>query len=181
MDLQKLSPFNWFKKEEAEQPLSSRSLSPFQSMLSIHKELDDFFNNSFRSGDMSFGKDLQEQLSSLNKGMLRPKVDISETSELYHIDVEVPGVEEKDLTLNLESDGTLTISGKKSLETKSQDKEWHRVERSYGSFQRVLSLPKDADQERVSAKFKNGVLSIDVARRALSNDSSIRKIDIRSE
>lgn len=113
--------------------------------------------------------------------MLRPKVDISESTEQYHIDVEVPGVEEKDISLHLDNDGTLTVKGKKSFDKETKDKAWHRVERSYGSFQRVLTLPSDANQEQVQAKFKNGVLCIDVARMVQDNQSSVKKIDIQSE
>jgi HSP20 family protein len=95
------------------------------------------------------------------------------------IDVEVSGVYEKNIGLHLDSDGTLTIQGNKSHEKETKDKAWHRVERSYGSFQRILTLPDDVNQEQVQATFKNGVLKIDIARLAQDNQSSAKKIDIK--
>lgn len=83
--------------------------------------------------------------------------------------------------MHLDSDGILTIKGEKVLENKREDKEWHSIERSYGSFQRVLALPDDADRDYVDAKFKNGILSIDVGRKAIGNDSAVKKIEIQTE
>jgi HSP20 family protein len=77
--------------------------------------------------------------------------------------VEVPGVDEKDIELTI-ADGTLLIRGEKRYEKEDHDKQYHRVERSYGAFQRMLSLPTDADESKIAAKFKNGVLTVTIAK-----------------
>lgn len=65
-------------------------------------------------------------------------------------------------------DGTLTISGEKKYEKEDKDENTHFVERSYGSFRRVLALPQDIDQEAIDAKFRNGVLTITVPRKQMA-------------
>ncbi len=94
-------------------------------------------------------------------GMMLPKVDIAEESKHYTITVEVPGVEEKDIDVTI-ADGTLTIRGEKRHEQENRDRQYHRVERSYGAFQRVISLPNDSNEDAVEAKFKNGILTMTV-------------------
>lgn len=73
---------------------------------------------------------------------------------------------EKDITLELNK-GVLSIRGEKKEELETQERHYYRVERSYGSFQRVLALPDDCDQNSINASMKNGVLDISVARKAL--------------
>ena len=99
----------------------------------------------------------------MREGLIMPQVDIGESQKDYTITVEVPGVQEKDIDLTL-IDGTLTIRGEKRSEHEEKEKHYHRVERSYGSFQRILSLPNDADENTVKAKFKDGVLTITIAK-----------------
>jgi HSP20 family protein len=83
--------------------------------------------------------------------MLRPVVDIAEKDRLYEITAEIPGVDEKDTHLDLDLDldldlegDTLIIRGEKQQSQEQKNDNYHRIERSYGSFQRVLTLPEDA-------------------------------------
>ena len=96
-------------------------------------------------------------------GLLTPRLDISETEYELRIAAELPGVEQKDISVTLTGD-VLTIKGEKRTEseTKSGDKEptYHRVERSYGSFQRTMNVPYEIDPAKVDAKFKDGVLTV---------------------
>jgi HSP20 family protein len=110
--------------------------------------------------------------------MLKPTLDLSATDKKYTISVEIPGVDEKDVKLEIAND-TLTIRGEKKQENEEKDKNYYRVERSYGSFQRVLSLPEDADQAGVKATFKRGILFISMPRKAVPQ-ADVRKIDIKS-
>ncbi len=89
-----------------------------------------------------------------------PPMDIAEESDRLLIRVEVPGVEEKDLQVNFE-DGLLMISGERQFERK-EDRNYHRIERSYGSFSRSFTLPRNVDSNKISATFKNGILEIEV-------------------
>ena len=95
----------------------------------------------------------------------------------YAISVEVPGVDEKDVKIEL-ANNTLTIGGEKKQEKEEKEKNFYRVERSYGSFQRVLSLPEDADQEKIQATFKKGVLRITVPRKALPH-AEAKQIEVK--
>jgi HSP20 family protein len=93
--------------------------------------------------------------------MLSPKIDVGETKDAIEVTAELPGVDEKDLDLTL-ADGVLTVRGEKksAREEQDKDKNWHVVERSYGSFSRTIPLPFDPDPAKVEAKFDKGVLHI---------------------
>ena len=102
-------------------------------------------------------------------GLMTPRMDVSETDKELRITAELPGVEQKDISVTLTGD-VLTIAGEKRTEseTKSGDKEpmYHRLERSYGSFQRTMSVPYDIDPAKVDAKFKDGVLTVSLPKPA---------------
>lgn len=171
-----LTPWNWFKKEE-EQTLPVRRHNVLKEQdnpfVQLHREVDKLFDSFFAGFPLSpFRRDMNGWLN----GWVTPHVDISEGKNDYTITVEVPGVDEKDLELTL-ADGTLLVRGEKRYEKENSDRHYHRVERSYGSFQRMLSLPPDADEEKIDAKFKNGVLTITVARNPEAK-SGMRKIAI---
>ncbi len=72
----------------------------------------------------------------------------------------------------------LIISGEKSHESEAHDEGYHRVQCAYGHFRRILSLPEDADMDNISAKFRNGVLRVEIPRRKDSAWSPVRRIDI---
>lgn len=92
-----------------------------------------------------------------------PPVDVAEDSEKIHVKVEVPGMDEKDLKVNYE-DGLLTISGERQFERKD-DRNYHRIERQYGSFVRSFSLPRTVDATQIVASYRNGVLEIEVPKK----------------
>ena len=88
-----------------------------------------------------------------------PLVDISEDDREYVIKAELPEVKREDVKVTAE-EGTLTIMGERKFEKEEKGKKYHRVERSYGSFVRNFSLPDDASPAKVSAEFKDGVLTV---------------------
>ena len=90
-----------------------------------------------------------------------PRIDVSETDAELKIEAEMPGVDEKDVEVVL-SDGRLTIKGEKKQEKKEEKKDYHLVERSYGSFARSIGLPFEADPGQVKATVANGVLTVTV-------------------
>jgi HSP20 family protein len=98
------------------------------------------------------------------QGVLRPSLDIHETDKQYRITLEVPGVEQADIQLTVEDD-VLWVRGEKRHEQEHSEGQYHRIERSYGSFQRALNLPSDANQDAIRASFKNGVLTITIEKR----------------
>jgi HSP20 family protein len=86
---------------------------------------------------------------------LSPKIDVAESKDAIDVTAELPGVDEKDLDVTL-ANGMLTVRGEKRTERDEQDKDknWHVVERSYGSFSRSIPLPFDPDPAKVEAKFE---------------------------
>lgn len=90
-----------------------------------------------------------------------PAMDLVESGDSYHLRVDLPGVEERDVKVELE-DNTLTISGKRETRQEERKEGYLRVERGYGSFSRSLTLPEGVDPHQVKAHFENGVLEITV-------------------
>lgn len=90
-----------------------------------------------------------------------PVLDLSEDDAHYLVQLELPGVEMEDVEVTLE-DGALLISGERRIET--GERRVHRSERCFGRFSRKLLIPDDADADQIEARFRNGVLQIDVAK-----------------
>lgn len=113
-------------------------------------------------------------------GALAPKIDVSEAKDAVEVTAELPGVDEKDVEVTL-VDGVLTVRGEKKAEREEQDKDknWHVVERSYGSFSRSIALPFDPDASQVEAKFDKGVLRIRLPKPP-EKVASEKKIEIKS-
>jgi HSP20 family protein len=97
-------------------------------------------------------------------GTLAPRIDVSETGKELRLTVELPGVEEKDIDVSM-SGNELTIKGEKKAEQEEkkdaeEGRVFHRVERSFGAFQRTMTVPFDVEPEKISAEFKDGVLTV---------------------
>jgi len=92
-----------------------------------------------------------------------PLVDISEDDKEYRIKAELPEVMKEDVRVTA-VEGTLTILGERKFEKEEKGRKYHRVERAYGSFGRSFSLPEDASPAKVSAEFKDGVLTVHLAK-----------------
>lgn len=139
----------------------------------LHREFDDIFENFFRG----FSPAIRE---SNDDSLLAPRIDVTETDKAFNLTAELPGVEEKDVDVSL-SGNVLTIKGEKKSEYEEKDekKNYHRVERSYGSFQRSLTLPEEVDQAKIDASFKNGVLTIEIPKTA-EKTPEIQKIKVKS-
>jgi HSP20 family protein len=105
-------------------------------------------------------------------GTWAPKLDLSETKDAYMIKAEIPGVEQKDLSVSLQ-DQTLTIKGEKHKEKEEKDEKYHRIERSWGEFTRSIMLPGAAETEKVDATFKNGVLTITLPKTQAAKGTTI--------
>ena len=106
-----------------------------------------------------------------------PKLDVAELKDRFEIKAELPGMEEKDIDLSIE-DGLLTISGEKKAETEETDKGYYLKECSYGTFSRSVRLPDNIADDKIEAKFKKGVLTIDLPKKAIAPPKS-RKIAIK--
>lgn len=143
--------------------------SPF---LSLHREVNRLFDDVFRSFDSRL-----PAFSSLSSfAAAWPNVEISETDKEIRVSAEVPGLEEKDIEVLLD-DGVLTLKGEKRSETEDKDK--HFSERFYGRFERRIPLGVDVEEEKIDARFKNGVLSI-VLPKSAKAQSQVKRIAIKS-
>ncbi|WP_193370172.1 Hsp20/alpha crystallin family protein [Pelagibius marinus] len=104
------------------------------------------------------------------------RVDTSEDDKAYHVTAELPGMTEKDIEVTF-ADNMLTISGEKREEKEVKEENYHRRERSFGSFRRSFSLPSEVDEGKISAAFKDGVMTIDLPK-AKSAQKKAKKITI---
>ena len=101
-----------------------------------------------------------------------PAVDIRETDDALLVQAELPGVDKKDVKVEVH-DGVLTLSGERRYEKDVEEKNVHRVERAYGSFSRSFSLPTNIDSEHVEAEMKDGVLEVRLHKRESAKPKSI--------
>ncbi len=111
-------------------------------------------------------------------GAYMPSVDVTEDDKEIRIACELPGIDEKDIDITLAKD-SITIKGEKKQETEDKGKDYYRMERSYGSFQRMVPLPAEIDEEKAQADFKKGVLKITLPKSAEARQSR-RKIKVKS-
>ena len=93
-----------------------------------------------------------------------PQVDVTETDKEIKVSADIPGVEPKDIDVSVE-DGMLIIKGEKKYEREEKEKGQHRMERSYGSFERAIELPTEVDESKAKAEFKKGVLRLTLPKR----------------
>jgi len=104
--------------------------------------------------------------------MVSPAVDITEADDKYVVTAEIPGVKKDDLTIEIQ-DGVLSIRGEKRSEREEKKEKARWLERSYGAFTRAFTLPADAAPDKVSASFENGILKIEIAKRAEAKPKTI--------
>jgi HSP20 family protein len=100
-----------------------------------------------------------------------PAVDVLEENDRIIVKVEAPGVDEKDLRVTFE-DGLLTVTGERQFERK-EDRNYHRIERAYGSFTRTFTLPRSVDATQIVANYRNGVLEIEIPKKEESRPRQI--------
>ena len=138
---------------------------------SLFREIEKTFDDFSRRGPLA---------GYFGDGTAGPKVDVSEGKDGIEVTAELPGVDEKDIDLTLSND-VLTIRGEKKSERDETDKEknWHLVERRYGSFSRTVTLPYQPDSDKVEAKFEKGVLRIRLPKPAEMAKQE-KKIEIRA-
>ena len=133
----------------------------------IQREINRAFDNFVRGGVQAD--------ESFMTSYWTPAVDIAEQENEYTVKMELPGVNKEDVKINLESN-ILTIKGEKKQEKEEKDKNLHRVERSYGSFQRSFTLPTTVKSDKIDAVFKDGVLSISLPK---AEEAKPKQIEVK--
>jgi HSP20 family protein len=192
MNIEKLKPWNWFKHENQQETqipivkddIKSRNncqsgnvfLGPqtgSSSLLRLHQEMNLLFEGVWRSFGQMSPLSLDKRLSLLANGLFnnpllgdyRANMDVSGNDKEYEILIDLPRISASDVQVEI-TDNILTIRGKKEESSESEGKQYYRIERSFGSFQRTLSVPDDANTDEISACLKDGVLTLNVPRKS---------------
>jgi HSP20 family protein len=142
--------------------------------LTLHREMNRLFDDAFRGFDLTpFGSDrFFERAGAINW----PSVEVSETDKEIKVTAELPGLDEKDVKVEL-ANGVLAIAGEKRTETEDKDRRFS--ERSYGRFERRIAV-EDVDEDKISAAFKNGVLTVTLPKVAQAQ-SKVKRIAINGK
>ena len=139
---------------------------PFRELNLMRREIDRLMDRFF-----DFDKEL------FDTELWAPEIDISETEDEYVVKADIPGINEKDLSVTL-SGGNLTIKGERKEEKEEKKKHFHRIERRYGSFQRTIALPGEVDENKITAEYKDGVLEIHLPKTEKSKPKEI-KVEVK--
>lgn len=165
-------PFpNLIPWKSKERPLTRRgeSQDPFSQ---LQQEMDRLFEE-FRGFGLA-------PMGSMGETGLAwaPAVNVAEDEKAIHVTAELPGMDEKDIDVDL-SGNVLTIRGEKKEEEKQEDRNFYRMERRYGSFQRQIELPREVESDKVDASFKKGVLTIHLPK-TREAQKDVRKITVKT-
>jgi HSP20 family protein len=137
--------------------------NPFREYEDIQTRLDRLFNErtSRREGD-----------ETLFRADWMPAVDVQETEQEFLIKADLPEVKKEDVKVTVH-EGVMTIEGERKLEKEEKGKKFHRIEREYGRFVRKFTLPDGADEAKVAADFKDGVLNVRVPKSAIARPKTV--------
>ena len=157
-----------------------RAADPFAALRAEMDRVFDSFSSGFGPLPSIFGsRPFGERLATPAVGtQFAPHVDVRENAEEIAIDAELPGIEEKDISLTVQ-DGVLTLSAEKKLEKRDEKDNYHMLERRYGTFQRALRLPDSVDEDKIEASFDKGVLKVRLPKRPEAAKSE-RRIEIKN-
>lgn len=137
---------------------------PFRDLLATQREFDRLFREAFSP---IFGD------SDLSSRTWMPPVDIFETDGEVVLKAELPGVKPDDVEVRVENN-TLFLRGERRFEKEVNEENYHRVERSYGSFSRSFTLPSSIDSDKVKAEYKDGLLTLTMPKREEAKPKTIK-------
>ncbi|OQX84044.1 hypothetical protein B6D60_09780 [candidate division KSB1 bacterium 4484_87] len=135
---------------------------PKSEWMDLPSDLDRFF------GD--FGLDFWK-----SDTVWQPAVDIVETKNNFEVKAELPGLKKDDIKIQFE-DGVLTLTGERKIEKEDKDKNFYRVERRYGKFQRCFSLPRNVKADEIKANYKDGILTVNIPK---AEEAKAKEIEIK--
>jgi HSP20 family protein len=139
---------------------------PFRELRALQDEVNRVFSSTFsRSGE-----------TELMRGAWSPNVDIFENKDQIVLEAELSGMKPEDVDISIENN-VLTIHGERKFEKKDEGDNYHRIERSYGSFTRSFTLPPTVSSENVEATFENGILRLTLAKR---EEAKPKRIEIKA-
>src|SRR6266480_5719825 len=141
---------------------------PFRDLRSLQEEVNRLFTGNV-------GRSFDEE--GIARGAWSPSVDIYENKEQIVLEAELPGMNREDFDLSVENN-VITLRGERQFEKKDESDNYHRVERSYGSFTRSFTLPQTVSAEGATAEYSNGVLRVTLPKR---EETKARRIEISGE
>jgi HSP20 family protein len=155
----------------------TKSLTNPRTPASFGGDFDQIFNRMMRGWPFGWPDPMpSSEPRALRAFEHMPKVEVKENGKAYAVTVELPGLDEKDVKVQVEND-VLTISGEKNVE--KTDEKTHYSERSYGSFTRAFTLPADADRNGVTATFAKGLLTLQIAKTATPS-AEVKQVAIKA-
>lgn len=163
-------------------PAASRESRPVHPLQQLRAEMDDLFEGFFnRPVFQRGGRDLwnwEPFREWGDNGRFAAPIDLKESDKGYTLEAELPGMSEKDIELELH-DGMLTLKGEKRSERDEKKDDYHVTERSFGSVRRSIRVPDGVDEGKISADFKNGVLTVTLPK-SKEAQKKARKIAVKS-
>jgi HSP20 family protein len=166
-----LVPWRWGSLRNFDEGRSFDSLRA--EMDSLHRSIDRLFADAW-TGNLE--PSLLSETWATRK--ISPNLDVVDDDKAFRVTVELPGMTDKDVAITV-ADRLLTIRGEKKEEKEKKDKEVFRRERAYGSFRRTIELPSDVDTDKIEAKFKDGVLTIDLPKTKEAQER-VRQIPVKA-
>jgi HSP20 family protein len=139
---------------------------------SLQRQVNRLFDDFFR------GFDLRPFAEMGRVGEFTPRIDVTETDKTFTVTAELPGMDEKDVEVMLSSD-SLTIKGEKKHEKEEKGENFYRMERSYGSFHRVIPLPAGVDAAKVDASVSKGILTVNLPKTAKAKEKT-KKVTVKT-
>lgn len=143
--------------------------NPAKELMNIERE----FNRLFDSFGSRFG--LRDTDEDFENAVWSPLTDISEDDDKYVLNMDIPGVEKKDVKISYKN-GNLIVSGERKQESEDKSSKYHRIERAYGKYYREFALPEKILEDKIEAKFKDGTLQIIVPK---AEEAKPKEIEIK--
>jgi len=141
---------------------------PFREFSTLQDRMNRLFRDSYGDRD-----------EALTTSTFAPPVDVYEDEHQVTLNIEVPGIEEKDIDVRVENN-VLTVHGERKFEKEQKEENFRRVERQYGSFTRSFTLPTTIDTDNVQASYSKGILKIQLAKKAEAKPKQI-KVNVSGE
>jgi HSP20 family protein len=150
-----------------------RRLDTDDSLMRASREMEALHRDMERLFEGLWGGPIAGQSSLVSHVEHMPELDVSEDDKAFQVNIELPGMEDKDVEVTL-SDRILTVKGEKKEDKETKEKDYYRRERSYGTFRRSIELPGDVDANKIEAAFKKGVLNINLPKSKESQERTKR-------
>ena len=167
LEIGKWNPFRFIRRSRGDGGEGRSEGAPMmpESTSVMHEALRDPFDIDRWFGDYS-------------PAIFQPRIDVVDEGDALRISADLPGLEREDVEVLVE-DGFLVLRGEKKHEAQTEEKGCFRLERAFGSFQRVIPLPEDVDPERAEARFDKGVLTLRLPKRPGEERSDVRRIAVK--